>query len=298
MDNDGVFFRDLLESLSDGVYFLDKERHITYWNKGAETLTGYKREDLLGACCANNLLNHVDASGNRLCTAGCPVAETLVDGRSRDHELFLQHKDGHRVPVRIRVSPLRSPQGDVVGAVEVFSDNSANMRMAKELAELQRLALIDPLTGLANRHHVESHLRSRFEEMRRNGWLFGALFIDIDEFKQVNDRYGHEIGDRVLMMVGKTLDSCSRYFDVVGRWGGEEFVAVIANAQREMLPEIAERFRALVECSSLPVPAGVQVTVSIGGAHAEPGDTVHSLIKRADEKLYRAKVAGRNRVCV
>jgi diguanylate cyclase (GGDEF)-like protein len=145
------------------------------------------------------------------------------------------------------------------------------------------------------------HLQSRLEEFRRHRWIFGILFIDVDHFKSINDRYGHSVGDKVLRMVGQTLNASSRYFDHVGRWGGEEFLAVIANVGMDRLAAIAERFRVLVERSALPQQEQedeVGVTISLGGTEVQQGDTVDSIVERADQKLYLAKQSGRNRVCL
>jgi diguanylate cyclase (GGDEF)-like protein/PAS domain S-box-containing protein len=295
---DDNIYRDLLDNLVDGVYFTDRERRINYWNKGAERLSGFRREDVLGKRCMDNILMHMDEKGNELCRRGCPLAYTIKDGIVREADLFLHHRGGHRVPVRVRVSPLTDEKGRIVGAVEVFSDNSAKAQLTERLAQMEQLALLDSLTGLANRRYLESHIRARLEELRRNGWSFGVLFMDIDRFKNVNDTFGHEVGDRVLRMVGQTLDASTRYFDMVGRWGGEEFLAVIANTEAQTLSEIGERFRALVERSALMDPDRVHVTISTGGTHARAEDTVEALVARADEKLYEAKNSGRNRVWI
>jgi diguanylate cyclase (GGDEF)-like protein/PAS domain S-box-containing protein len=299
-DQDG-FYRDLLDHLSDGVYFTDSERRITYWNKAAEQLTGYSKEEVLGRSCRDSILMHVDETGRQLCLTGCPLAQTMEDRRPREQEVYLRTKEGHRLPVLVKASPIIGPGGEIKGAVEIFSSNSAKTQILERLAEMERNALIDTLTGISNRRHMEIHLQSRLEEFRRHRWIFGILFIDVDNFKRINDRYGHSIGDKVLRMVGQTLNASSRYFDQVGRWGGEEFLAVIVNVGMDRLAEIAERFRILVERSALPDPEQedeVGVTISLGGTEVQPGDTVDSIVKRADQKLYLAKQSGRNRVCL
>jgi diguanylate cyclase (GGDEF)-like protein/PAS domain S-box-containing protein len=298
MADENDFYRELLDYLADGVYFTDKERRIIYWNMGAERLSGFSRDEVIGTRCQDNLLMHVDAAGNELCTTMCPLGETLQDGKPRDAAVFLHHKSGHRVPIRVRVVAKKNEEGAIVGAVEVFSDNSLHMQMSERLAQLERLALLDSLTGLGNRRYLESIIHSRLEELRRNDWHFGILFADIDNFKSINDRHGHDVGDQVIKMVGRTLDGTSRYFDIIGRWGGEEFIAVIANAEEKELDEIGGRMRAMVEHSMLNVPEYLFVTVSIGGALATREDTIESLLRRADEKLYQAKKSGKNRVCI
>ena len=299
-DQDG-FYRDLLDHLSDGVYFTDAERRITYWNKAAEQLTGYSKEEVLGRSCKDNILIHVDETGRLLCLTGCPLAQTMEDRRPREQEVYLRTKEGHRLPVLVKASPIIGPEGEVKGAVEIFSSISARTQILERLAEMERNALIDTLTGISNRRHMEMHLQSRLEEFRRHRWIFGILFIDVDHFKSINDRCGHSVGDKVLRMVGQTLNASSRYFDHVGRWGGEEFLAVIVNAGMDRLAEIAERFRVLVERSALPQQEQedeVGVTISLGGTEVQQGDTVDSIVERADQKLYLAKQSGRNRVCL
>ncbi|MBI4916604.1 MAG: sensor domain-containing diguanylate cyclase [Acidobacteria bacterium] len=292
-------FKSLLDNFYDGVYFVDSERRITYWNQGAERITGFTAGEAVGTLCSDNLLMHVDGAGTCLCHAGCPLAATISDGDRHEAEVFLHHKQGHRVPVLVRAAPIRDTDGAIVGAIEVFSDNSTKMAALQRANELERIAFLDPLTGLANRAYTEITLRGRLDELVRYGWPFGILFIDVDHFKQVNDTHGHDAGDQALSIVADSLRGGARSFDVVGRWGGEEFVAVLVNLSERKLRAIAERFRVLVETSRLPVADGaVRITVSIGGTLADPRDSVDELVKRADTLMYRSKETGRNRVTV
>ncbi len=286
----------LLDQLYDGVYFVDRSRRITYWNKAAERLTGYAAHEVIGKRCADDVMVHVDGEGSRLCEKGCPLAATLEDGRVREADLFLRHKTGHRMPVALRVAPLRDEGGEIVGAVEIFNDSSGKFDL-QHLARLEREALLDPLTGLANRRSLQRHLEGRMEELRRYGLGFGVLFIDIDRFKQINDTHGHAVGDRVLQMIARTLSVNLRPFDEVGRWGGEEFVAVVANVDSHALSLVAERLRMLTEASGLDTETGrVRATVSIGAVLATAEESVELILERADQLMYQSKIAGRNQV--
>jgi diguanylate cyclase (GGDEF)-like protein/PAS domain S-box-containing protein len=299
MNTKDGFFRGILDSLHDGVYFVDVNKRITYWNKGAERITGYEGSETVGISCSDNLLVHIDDKGMNLCKTGCPLAQTLMDGRVRETEAYLQHKDGHRLPVLIRVSPLRDVRGNIVGAVETFSDNSSKAALLHRIDELQKESLVDPLTGLANRRCIDMKLHSRIDEMQRYGWPCGVLFLDIDNFKIVNDTYGHNVGDRVLMMVARTLSSNLRSHDLLGRYGGEEFVAIITNVNMAKLHSFANRLRLLVEKSSLDTEySTLRVTVSIGATLVRPEDTVEAAITRADLFMYNSKIGGRNRVSI
>jgi diguanylate cyclase (GGDEF)-like protein/PAS domain S-box-containing protein len=297
MTMESEFFRSLLDDFYDGVYFVGRDRVITYWNAAAERITGYAAGDAVGISCADNLLQHVSQEGTPLCQSGCPVAATLSDGAKREADVFLHHKEGHRVPVTVRVVPIRDPDGTIIGAVEVFSDSSVKMTALQRVRELEDVAFHDPLTGVANRTLTEITLHTRHDELRRYGWQYGVLFADIDHFKQVNDIHGHEVGDRALQMVGGTFKGLVRASDLVGRWGGEEFVVVVVNVDEAKLRATAERLRQLVRTSRLDFAGGnLSVTVSVGAVLARREETPEDVVRRADQLMYRSKHAGRDRV--
>ena len=290
------FYHTILDNLYDGVYFVDRDRKITYWNKGAERITGYAAAEVVGSHCFDNILMHVNDKGTLLCRDLCPLAATMLDGAERTSDVYLRHKDGHRVSVDIRITPLRSERGEITGGVEVFTENSQKLSAIARMEAFEKLAYLDPLTGTANRRYAEITIHARYEEFQRYGWPFGLIFIDIDRFKSINDECGHAAGDEVLKMVAKTLMNSARSFDVVARWGGDEFIAVIANVEKEQLIAAANRFRTLVEQSSrIPSPVP-QVTISVGATLARSDDTEATVLERADQYMYRSKTAGKNRV--
>jgi diguanylate cyclase (GGDEF)-like protein/PAS domain S-box-containing protein len=293
MEN-SAFYKTLLDNLYDGVYFVDRDRRITYWNKGAERITGYSASDVMGRLCTENILVHVDKKGSLLSSAVSSLSDTVSDGKERSDEVFILHKDGHRVQVLTRLAPIRDSGGRIIGGVEIFTDLSASPAALERLADIERMAYIDSLTGLANRRFAEITLKARLEELQRYGWNFSVIFIDIDNFKEVNDQFGHGVGDEVLKTVAKTLQNSVRSFDVVSRWGGEEYVAVIANVDAEKLVSMSNRCRALVQQSAAAVSPAVHVTISLGATIARLDDTEESLINRADALMYKSKAAGKN----
>ena len=298
MEHDANFYRQLVDNLEEGVYFVDRERRITYWNRGAEHLTGFARAEVEGRHCSDNILIHVDESGRQLCEDGCPVRQVIADGSEHVAQVFLHHKAGHRVPVRVRAAPIRDGDGYIVGAVETFADNSAE-RAAQEQAEtLARLALLDPLTGIGNRRYLEAQLGAQLDQTHRYGWPLGVVFLDVDHFKRVNDTHGHLAGDEVLRVVARTMEGGSRSFDAVGRWGGEEFVVALTSITPPEAVAAGERLRTLIESASVPVEGRqrLHVTVSVGVTCALPDDSLESLLNRADRLMYASKAAGRNQV--
>lgn len=300
MLQDQDLYRDILDSLQDGVYFTDRDRRIIYWSKGAERITGYTSQEVVGRSCRDNLLNHVDANGVQLCLSLCPLSGCMAEGCPREAEVFLHHADGHRVPVLVRAAPLRDAQGNIVGAVETFSDDSGALAARRELHELRRTVRTDPLTRISNRQHLEGRLRGILAELAHREGPAGLLFMDIDRFKQVNDTHGHDVGDQMLRMVAATLHHNLRELDTVGRWGGDEFLALLYDVPTaEALRATAEKLRMLVEFSRLDLPAArLAVTISVGATLFHPADTPESIIRRADELMYRSKQAGGNRVSV
>ncbi|NWJ48211.1 MAG: GGDEF domain-containing protein [Chloroflexi bacterium] len=291
------FYRIILDNLFDGVYLVGKDKRITYWNKGATRITGYDSETVIGRKCSENLLMHVSESGTLLCITGCPISETITDGAVREAEVFLHHSDGHRVPVLVRVAPLVDEEGNIIGAVESFSDNSITIQERKRANNFQKEAMEDALTGIGNRRFIEHKFRFSLGEAQQLGDQIGVLLIDIDYFKKVNDNYGHDIGDQVLKMVAKTIANNVRVTDFVGRWGGEEFVVVLHNMDQERLIAISEKIRALVGKAQLHTLHGeIKVTISIGAALNSTNDTPDSLFERIDKLLYQSKSEGRNRV--
>lgn len=293
--DDGIV-NSLIEQLADGVYYVDRKRVILYWNRGAEEITGYVRDRTLGRSCASNLLRHVDEAGNSLCRSNCPLSATMEDGKHRTGLVYLHHADGHRVPVRVSCSPVRDAAGEVIGGVEVFHDASEQQDLLDRLTEAERVALLDPLTGLANRRMIEGLLDEHDQRREAFGVAYGVLFVDIDHFKDVNDTWGHGVGDQVLQMVSRTLLATARGADAVARWGGEEFLVVVGGGDAATLRRVAERHRILIESAWLDLPDGgrLRVTVSIGYAIATGG--WREAIERADGHLYAAKEGGRNQV--
>jgi diguanylate cyclase (GGDEF)-like protein/PAS domain S-box-containing protein len=290
-------YSNIFDNLYDGLYFVDRNRVIQYWNRAAERISGFKAEEVVGRSCSDNILTHVDAGGDNLCQGMCPLAKTMVDGVPRQAEVFLHHKDGHRVPISVRTSTLTDQDGKILGGVELFSDISNYKLIELRARELEAMALLDSLTGLANRNYLQKEFLMRCEEQKRFGVHFGVLFMDIDHFKTFNDTYGHEVGDRVLKLVASTLANNSRPFDVFGRWGGEEFIGLIRNVTHQQLEHIGNRVRVLVNSSYITLEDyKLQVSVSIGATLVRENDSIDTLLKRADTLLYESKREGRNRL--
>ena len=163
-------------------------------------------------------------------------------------------------------------------------------------AELDRVARIDMLTNIYNRRHLDEHLRSVISAARRHDRTIGVLIVDIDHFKNVNDEHGHLAGDAVLREVAVRLAQAMRTEDALGRWGGEEFLAVLTDTPPEGVRVMAERLRQVIAAAPFTLDDGSQIRVTVSVGHASGTEDAEVLVHRADDALYVAKAEGRNRV--
>jgi len=179
-------------------------------------------------------------------------------------------------------------------ATQVFNDMVNQLRQSRE--RLEQLSIMDSLTQLANRRHIQEKLTSHLERFRRNGTPFSVLLVDADHFKRINDSAGHAVGDKVLFELGSIFKRLLRTVDAAGRYGGEEFLIILDETRGAEALQTAERIRLVV--GSTGVSAGettVRFTVSIGVAEISAGEDEDQLIVRADNALYQAKREGRSR---
>lgn len=178
--------------------------------------------------------------------------------------------------------------------IEIDISNDGDKR------KLNDLLMRDELTKVFNRRYLDFKLNNIIKEAEEFNTKFGVLFIDIDYFKRVNDTYGHNIGDEVLKVVSKTINSNIRKNDILGRWGGEEFIAIIKVDNKKELISIAEKLRKKVGETyfTLNDKEKVSVTISIGGTIYNKNEDIVSLISRADNNMYNSKKTGRNKVTI
>ena len=287
----------MFDNVNDGVYFVDLGKKITFWNKAADRLTGYSSAEVAGHTCSDNILVHVDESGKQLYLDGCPLRAAMTDGVYREAHVFLRHKNGYRIPMFVKVQPIRNELGEIVGGMETFTDDSYLRSLESRVSDLERLSLIDALTGAGNRRFADITLNTRIGDFKRYGWPFGVVLFDIDDFKIVNDDRGHKAGDEVLrMLTMKVRGTIREPRSSLFRWGGEEFLVVTSNIGLAAIGSLAERIRALVASSALPLQNGpLSITISAGATTAGAGDDPERIITRADALLYDAKKSGKNR---
>ena len=315
-------YRFLAENMVDVVWTLDPNTgRFTYVSPSVEQLRGYTPEEVMAEPAKAALTQEsVEAVFHGRAT----VAESLLDEGNpplvRTQRIDQPRRDGSIVPTEVVTRLITGDGGRIVEVLGVTRDITERLKAEEEIrklnAELEHrvavrtaeleaavrelekmhdIAYFDQLTGIGNRRYVEARIASYLAERRRHGGGFALLFVDVDRFKEVNDTFGHDVGDAVLRTVGSTLRDAARESDFAGRWGGDEFIIALTHIQPTEIRKAAERLRVLVSRSETTTPRErLSVTVSIGAAISRPEDSLSTLVNRADRLMYEAKIAGRN----
>lgn len=288
-------YQNLLDNLYEGVYYVDTDKRIKYWSRGAERITGYKSSETIGKLCSDDILTHKSLEGQDLCETNCLLSRTMSTGQVYKTEAYLKHKDGHLVHVSIRIAPMYSPKGNIVGVTQIFTDNKEHFQISKEDVKKYEDLFFDSVTKLPNKNYTDMILNSRFGEFKRYNWPFGVFFFQIDNYDKMKSIYGEKVREDILKKVTKIISDNFRPFDTLGKWSEKEFVVIIVNVDEERMVMLGERLVKLVEKTSLPVGKGnINLTISLGGTIVTLIDSVEILINRLKELTERSILKGGN----
>lgn len=278
-------YRMLAQHATDMVYRADVEGTIEWVSDGVTNVLGYTPEEFVGM----NALDQLVPDDRVLLDAA--MTDTSPDAR-RSMRLRVRTRDGSIRWIDALIQPIANDMGDVTGFVGGIRDVDAEVQA---LQNLDQRARTDVLTGMPNRAEGVAQL----DALLAGGESVSLAFCDVDNFKQINDTYGHAAGDRVLIDATARARASVRSDDVVVRFGGDEIMLVLRGvADPDTASDIAEKVRAAI-AEPVVTPAGeVTPTVSIGVVTAQPGENAETVINRADQAMYRAKGAGRDRVAV
>ena len=280
----------IFSAFDDAIYIVDKNRKIVYFNQAAENLTGFKAEEIIGKHCYDNVLNHVDELGTKLCINGCPLLDSIKNNIVNDSKIYFHHKDGYRVPINVKTIPYVI-DNEVLGAIEVF--NSLSKLVINEQYVADCLTLIDPLTGLLNRYFLKNNLK----DILKNNNNYALLFLDIDNFKSVNDQYGHLYGDEILKIIANTIIANIGPTDYPIRFGGDEILILLNVENSNQAKEKALSLMTLIN-SSEERSKKYRPNVTIGVTMLKKNDSINDAIERADKAMYEGKKCGKNCVIV
>jgi len=275
-----------LDATQDAVLIADHQAHILFVNQAFEHLTGYSSAEVLGR--TPQFLQsgqHPPAFYNQL-------RETLRRGESYQSTFTNRHKSGLLYYAAQTITPLKDEDGRILNYVSVSKDVS---ELVARTQELRKQANHDALTGLLNRRAGERQLQLCEHLAQAEKQSYALVLGDIDEFKQINDCFGHEVGDQILQRCAALLSASVRSGDAVVRWGGEEFLIVLPGCPPGVARELAERMRKAIAAQENPA-VGRSITMSLGVAVWQPPEDRRELLRRTDQALYQAKQNGRNQV--
>lgn len=286
----------LLENMYDGVIFVGPHAQIMHWNRGAQRLTGINGSSVLQRLFTPSLIYMRDQHGRLLSDTNCPVAHAMHTGVQSRRRLLICSRSGGNIAVDMHVIPVVGTDGAPQGATVLLHDVSDEASLEERCHHLYEQAIRDPLTQLANRAEFD-RAHALFLEAHRQRRLPCSLIIcDLDHFKAVNDTFGHLAGDEAIKSFSQLLKSDCHPGDLVARFGGEEFVILCADSNNAAATERAEHLRRAFHELPQPMVGGKNLSASFGVTELQPGDTVQTMLNRADRALLMAKQAGRNLV--
>ncbi len=299
--NSERFLRTIFESIRDPFCIIDRDFRIVRANDAYLRVKGKSIDDLLGGKCYETLYGR-----DSVCDA-CVIDKTFKSGEPCLKEKFVPRPEGYGEWVEIYTYPILMEGQEVSHVIQYMRSITDRKRSEEEkrmlIERLERLSRTDGLTGMLNKRGLMERLQTEFERVKRYGGSISLLICDIDDFKYVNDLYGHSAGDNYLKLIAQAMYNSIRSADIIGRFGGDEFMVILQGVEREEALKLAERIRSIVENTILKadIMRSVKSTVSIGVATFDSTGsysvtTPEELIKAADEALYKAKNRGKNRV--
>lgn len=283
----------IIDTMGDALIVVDPGGRIMLTNEAARGLLRFGEEEMEG--------RDLDTITRKDVSARSLSGEINLRGTVHREDVFFD-KTGKAIAVSLSISQLKGKKGEASGLVLVAKDIRELKRLMHEIEEarkeLERLAITDPLTEIYNRRYLMLKLKEEFLRSRRYQVPFSVAIIDLDRFKEVNDGFGHEEGDRVLMAIAQSIKSTLRLTDTVARYGGDEFVVLLPETAREAAESAAERIREGVGSADIPKRYRF-VTVSIGVSTFDPSApdvSEDELLRKADAAMYHAKKMGRDRM--
>jgi PAS domain S-box-containing protein len=260
--------RTILETLPTALYVVDRERRILLWNGHAEALSGYFRHEVIGRCCSDNILVHCNKHGTVLCGDACPLAGTMHDGRPRQVEVYMRHKMGHRVPVRVQSVVVRNENGSIVGAVEVFEQLAAMPGRVHDRASMETL------------------LNAQFVDFKTRHIPFGVLLIEIEGMRRVDVMYGRPAEHGIVTELTDTLARCMRPEDQLGWWYENRLLAIVPNCWSAALADMTETLQDLMAQTAVPWWGDrLQAVVKVRSTDVWEDDSAESLLARCEAAL-------------
>lgn len=315
---------DVLQASPIAHFIINKEHTIIEWNRACEVLTGYTRKQMIGTrdqwkpfygiprpCLVDLLLDGIAAEKMCVHYKGMGIKDReILEGAYEVEGFFLPLNRAEGMWARVTASAIRNPAGEIVAVIETIEDISVRKKAEQEMARLNKelvkinrrlkqLALRDPHTGLYNHRYLEEALDAELIRSRRYEQPLSLIMIDVDYFKSVNDIYGHQFGDLILEQLARKIKKLVRRYDIVGRYGGEEFIIISPGIDRFQTMLLAQRIQddvGLYTFGDRKHGVKIKLSLAVVSFPEEKIVTPMDLVNLADEILDKAKEDGGNRV--
>jgi diguanylate cyclase (GGDEF)-like protein/PAS domain S-box-containing protein len=297
-DNPEIY-RTALDGLPTGAYLVDLDLRIRYWNETAERITGYLRQDVVGAFCHDQLIASDSRTKTVLTDMAAGLYGALRDGKSSVMDVSLRHKDGHRIFVRLRTAPLRNSHGSIVGAVESIEEDLATSNWNRRHDKLADYGCLDPIAGVLNQALMLSHVREMLATYTEHHVPFSILLVEIDRLDHLRATYGAAVITAVTRVAAQTLENSLRPTDFLGLHGDRRFLAILPECGEADVERVAERLKKMVAASEVQWWGDQwSLTASVGCATVRHGDAMDALLDRAEAAVSESLQTGGNRVSV
>ncbi len=278
---------NIIENISDGVYCVDLEKKIFYWNKGAEQITGYSSAEMLGKNCEKTDFRHMEHTIR--CDIICPIAETASNGKSQLEAVYIRCSDGTTIEVVVNTMPLMI-DGNLAGAVEIFTQKSI-VDLYGPADKLNINELKDKATGLPDKEYINYYIESKIQEKRRFDNPFIVTFLQINNLDEIISKNDKTIGDEILKALGEQIKKRSRQSDLIGRWDKKTIVGVFASAGKE--DELMLKRELYNQCMKLNVTysnRNINMGISVGSTVGKTDDILPKIIRRVEKSLREDQI--------
>jgi diguanylate cyclase (GGDEF)-like protein len=295
-------YKNIIDMLNLGIVIIDRNHRIMEWNRWMEIHSGIKKPDIIGTGLFDHYPHLSSPNFTRLFKSVLTFGNIVFLSQKLHNYLFpfrttgLYSNSFEFMQQSCSMAPARDETDSINGVIITVQDVTENVYMERSLTQMN---MQDSLTGITNRRHLDKRLAEEFMRHRRYGREMSVVMLDIDNFKNINDTYGHQVGDTVLRTLAAICSEAMRAGDIISRFGGEEFCAILPETDCNRARMFAERLRQDVAAKEILHDENtvLRITISLGIAGLD--ETVRSpedLVKNADEAMYNSKQKGKNMV--
>ncbi|MEJ5166239.1 MAG: diguanylate cyclase [Thermoanaerobaculia bacterium] len=282
--------KNLIENTSLGVFILNEKKEVVLWSRGAKKITGFSFSEVLGKKMEDFTIIEIYYKKKEINFE--KFLEAYNEKEKTDSNLsYIRHKEKYRFPIEIQLLKVSDEKSGRIFFCGIFKIHDLVVYTKKLINSLKKRANQDFLTKLPNRRFLEFIINKKIQEFKRFSTNFGIILFDINNFKEINDNFGHSTGDNVLREFSKTIKLNLRECDIFGRWGGDEFIAIILMVKKSQLKKISDNFIKIIGKKLFnEKKGGFYIAVSAGFTLVQKEDDLGCLIDRADKNMYRKKL--------